>query len=120
MAYLKPGYTVYILNNGKPIHSTVQKVAFRKYLANVTDKKTGEKKKKRKSMPFAICKVVMSSDSTIPLGAEFLIQGYKLRNVIMQGERILVLRTQYITEFAEQYGNEWVKKLITQEYKKGE
>ena len=118
MAYLKPNHTVYILNNGKPIHSTVKSVAFRKYWGNVKCKETGKKKKKRKSMPFAICEVQMSSDPNIPVGSEFLIQGYKLRNVIMQGERILVLHDKYIAEFAEEYGNEWVKKLILQENEK--
>ena len=118
MAYLKPNHTVYILNNGQPIHSIVKSVAFRKYWGNVTDKETGEKKKKRKSMPFAICEVQISSDPNIPIGSEFLIQGYKLRNVIMQGERILVLHDKYIAEFAEEYGNEWVKKLILQENEK--
>ena len=49
MAYLKPNQTVFIANNGKPITATVNKVAFRKYLANVTDKETGKKKRKRKS-----------------------------------------------------------------------
>ena len=118
MAYLKPNYTVYILNNGKPIHSIVKSVAFRKYWGNVRCKETGQKKKKRKSMPFAICEVKISADPGIAVGSEFLIQGYKLRNVIMKGEKILVLQDKYIAEFSEEYGNEWVKKLILQENKK--
>jgi len=115
MAYLKPKQTVFIANNGKPITATVNKVAFRKYLANVTDKETGKKKRKRKSMPFAVCEVKVSLDPTIPLGAEFLIAGYKLCHAVVQGERILTFRDTYATEFADQYGNEWVRKLIMEE-----
>ena len=118
MAYLKPDTMVFIVNNGKPITCFIKKVAFRRYLANVTDKKTGKKKKKRKSMPFAICEVKISADPGIAIGSEFLIQGYKLRNVIMKGEKILVLQDKYIAEFSEEYGNEWVKKLILQENEK--
>tara|TARA_Y100000310_G_scaffold267678_1_gene279757 strand:- start:524 stop:883 length:360 start_codon:yes stop_codon:yes gene_type:complete len=117
MAYLKPNNTVFIVNGGRPITSLVKKVAFRRYLANTRDRKTGKKKKKLKSMPFAICEVKVSADPAIPVGSEFLIQGYKLKNVVMKGERILVLHDQYITEFADRYGNEWVRKLIEQEQK---
>ena len=62
MAYLKPEKMVFIANNGKPITCFINSVAFRKYIANVTDRKTGEKKKKRKSMPYAICEVKVSSE----------------------------------------------------------
>ena len=113
MAYLRKQDTVYFLNEGKPIHSMVEKVAFRKYRSKKMDPKTG--RKKLKSMPYAICKVYMSADTTIPTGSEFLIPGYKLRNVTMKGEKILVLHHTYVAEFQEKYGNEWVKKLIEQE-----
>jgi hypothetical protein len=117
MAYLKPDKMVFIANNGMPITCLIKKVAFRKYIANVTDRKTGEKKKKRKSMPYAICEVKVSSDPKVAVGAEFTIAGYQLRNVVMKGENILTFDQKYVADFADQYGNEWVQHMINQEFK---
>ena len=116
MAYLKPEQTIFIANNGKPIYSNVEKVAFRRYLGKVKDKKTGKMKRKMKAMPYAICKVQLSSDPSIKEGAEFTIAGYMLQHIVHKGERILTFDSTYVTEFADQYGNEWVRKLITEEY----
>ena len=115
MAYLKNKDTVYFLNNGQPIFSLVEKVAFRKYFSKRIDSKTG--KRKLKSMPYAICKVYSSEDTSVPSGTEFLIPGYKLRNITMKGEKILVVHNTYIAEFKERYGNEWVSKMINEERK---
>ena len=116
MAYLKPNQTIFIANNGNPIYSNIEKVAFRRYLGKVKDKKTGKMKKKMKAMPYAICKVQLSSDPNIKEGAEFTIAGYMLCHVVMKGEKILTFDSTYVTDFADQYGNEWVRKLITEEY----
>ena len=116
MPYLKPNQTIFIANNGKPVYSNIEKVAFRRYLGKVKDKKTGKMKKKMKAMPYAICKVQLSSDPHIEEGAEFTIAGYMLRHVVMKGEKILTFDSTYVTEFADQLGNEWVRKLITEEY----
>tara|TARA_Y100000593_G_scaffold90764_1_gene177931 strand:+ start:145 stop:528 length:384 start_codon:yes stop_codon:yes gene_type:complete len=116
MAYLKKDQTVFIANDGKPIYANIDKVAFRRYLGKVKDKKTGKMKKKMKAMPYAICKVQLSSDQHIKEGAEFTIAGYMLRHVVMKGEQILTFDSTYVTEFADQLGNEWVRKLITEEY----
>ena len=115
MPYIKKDQTIFIANNGKPIYANVNKVAFRKYWGKVKDKKTGEIKSKRKSMPFAVCEVLLSCDPTIPVGAEFLIAGYQLCNVVMKGERILTFDKKYVAEFADAHGNDWVKKLIMEE-----
>jgi len=117
MAYLEPEKVVFIANNGKPITCFIKRVAFRKYIANVTDRKTGEKKRKRKSMPYAICEVAVSADPEVIIGAEFTIAGYQLRNVVMKGEKILTFDQKYVVDFADQYGNEWVRRLINQEFK---
>ena len=117
MAYLKPNQTVFIANNGQPIFSNIEKVAFRKYWGKKKDKKTGKLVRARKSMPYAICKVQISSDPDISVGAEFTIAGYQLRNVIMKGEKILTFDTKYVAEFADQYGNAWVRRMITEEFK---
>ena len=115
MAYIKKDNVIFIANYGQPIHSIVEKVAFRKYWGKKYDKKTKQYVRARKSMPFAVCKVIMSADPEIKTGASFLIAGYKLRNVVMKGEKILTFHDQYVAEFADEYGNEWVRKLILEE-----
>ena len=117
MAYLKPNMTVFMANNGQPIYSTIDKVAFRKYWGKKRDKKTGKMVKARRSMPYAICSVKMSSDTQIPPGAQFTIAGYQLCNVVMKGEKILTFDQKYVGEFADEYGNEWVKRMILEEFK---
>tara|TARA_Y100001938_G_C7858757_1_gene314518 strand:+ start:94 stop:489 length:396 start_codon:yes stop_codon:yes gene_type:complete len=120
MAYLKQDQTIFIANNGNPIYANVDKVAFRKYWGKKKDKNTGKMVRCRKSMPYALCKVQLSSDQGIPVGAEFSIAGYMLRNVVMKGEKILTFDTKYVAEFADAHGNEWVRKMITEEYWKDE
>ena len=115
MAYIKPETIVFMKNNGEPIYSMVNKVAFRKYWGKKKDKATGQWLRARKSMPFAVCSVTLSSDSDIPVGAKFLIAGYQLRNVTMKGEKILCFHDKYAAAFAEEYGNHWVRKLIREE-----
>ena len=61
-----------------------------------------------RAMPYAICKVYSSEDTTIPTGSEFLIPGYKLRNEVKDGESLLVLRDQYAAEF----NGAWVEKML--------
>ena len=117
MAYLKPNMTVFMANNGQPIYSTIDKVAFRKYWGKKRDKKTGQMVKARRAMPYAICTVKMSSDAQIPTGAQFTIAGYQLCNVVMKGEKILTFDQKYVGEFADEYGNEWVKRMILEEFK---
>jgi hypothetical protein len=64
MAFLKPNLLVFIQNNGKPITAIVQKVAFRKYWGKGKND-DGKKVRKRKSMPYAICSVIMSQDDKV-------------------------------------------------------
>jgi len=115
MAYLRPETTIFMQNNGQPIYSMIEKIAFRKYWGKRKDKNTGKWVKARKSMPFAVCHVTLSSDSDIPIGAKFLIPGYQLRNVTMKGEKILCFHDKYAAEFAQEYGNQWVRRLIAEE-----
>ena len=115
MAYLRPETTIFMQNNGQPIYSMIEKVAFRKYWGKRKDKNTGKWVRARKSMPFAVCHVTLSSDSDIPIGAKFLIPGYQLRNVTMKGEKILCFHDKYAAEFAQEYGNQWVRRLIAEE-----
>lgn len=119
MPYIKKDQTIFIANNGKPIYANVNKIAFRKYWGKKKDK-TGKMVRCRKSMPYALCEVQLSSDTAIPTKSEFTIAGYMLRHVIMGGEKILAFDRKYVAEFADQHGNEWVRKMITEEYWKGE
>ena len=113
MAYLKPKQTVFFAQGN--ITSIIEKVAFRKYLGKVKDKETGEYKKKWKSMPYAICRVLMSEDSRVPMDTKFLIAGYRLQKKFLQGNMVLVMDNEYIADYEKEYGNEWVSKMIEQE-----
>ena len=114
MAYLKPKKTVYFAQGN--ITSIIEKVAFRKYLTKPKlDKETGEKKRKWKSMPYAICKVLMSDDNKVPIETKFLIAGYRLQKKFLQGNMVLVMDNEYIADYEREYGNEWVSKMIEQE-----
>ena len=116
MAYLKPKQTVFFAHGN--ITSIIEKVAFRKYRGKVKDKETGEYKMKWKSMPYAICKVLMSENSKVPTDTNFLIAGYRLRKKYLQGNMVLVMDGEYIADYEKQYGNEWVAKMIEQENEK--
>ena len=113
MAYLKPKQTVFFAQGN--ITSTIEKVAFRKYRGKVKDKETGEYKMKWKSMPYAICKVLMSEDSRVPADSNFLIAGYRLKKKFLQGNMVLVMDNEYIADYEKEYGNEWVSRMIEQE-----
>ncbi len=113
MAYLKKDQTVFFAQGN--VTSVVEKVAFRKYRGKVKDKKTGEYKMKWKSMPYAICRVMMSEDTKVPMDTKFLIAGYRLRKKFLQGSMILVMDNEYIADYEKQYGNQWVARMIEQE-----
>ena len=114
MAYLKPKQTVFFAQGN--ITSVIEKVAFRKYLTKPKlDKKTGERKRKWKSMPYAICKVLMSEDSSVPADTNFLIAGYRLRKKFLQGNMVLVMDNEYVADYEKEYGNQWVARMIEQE-----
>ena len=113
MAYLKPKQTVFFAQGN--ITSIVEKVAFRKYRGKVKDKETGEWKMKWKSMPYAICKVLMSEDSSVPADPNFLIAGYRLRKKFLQGNMVLVMDNEYVADYEKEYGNQWVARMIEQE-----
>ncbi len=113
MAYLKPKQTVFFAQGN--ITSIVEKVAFRKYRGKVKDKETGEYKVKWKSMPYAICKVLISDDSKVPADSNFLIAGYRLRKKFFQGKMRLVMDNEYVADYEKEYGNEWVSRMIEQE-----
>ena len=113
MAYLKKDQTVFFAEGN--ITSIVEKVAFRKYRGYVKDKETGQYKMKWKSMPYAICKVLMSEDAKVPMETKFLIAGYRLRKKYFQGKMILVMDNEYIADYEKEYGNQWVARMIEQE-----
>ena len=113
MAYIKPEQNIFFANGGRAITATITKIAFRKYWAKpYKDKKTGKMVKKQKSMPFACCKVILSLDPSVQVGEEFLIAGYKLENVVIQNERMLTFKNDYVAEYAKEHGNAWVRKII--------
>ena len=112
MAYLTKNDIVIIKSGSDTLQSRVLDVRFRRYRSSYKDRKTGKKKSRMKSMPYAVCSVFIGS--TVPTGTEFLIPGYKLKNVTKDGERLLVLRDKYAAEF----GGTWVQKMLAESREK--
>ena len=113
MAMIKPDMQVFFANNGKPITATISKVKFRRYLSKFKDKATG--RRKSKSMPLAVCKVILSLDPSVQVGEEFVIAGYELQNVVIKNERMLTFKNDFVADYAKDYGNEWVRRLINED-----
>ena len=110
MAYLTKNDIVIIRNTDSTIQARVVDMQFRRFRSSWKDKKTGEKKTRWKSVPYAICEVFLGA----PAGTEFLIPGYKLQFETKNGEKLLVLRNQYAAEF----DGAWVKKMLLESKKK--
>jgi hypothetical protein len=112
MPMLKPDMQIFFANNGKPITATITQVKFRRYYAKVKDIRTGQKKRKAKSMPLAVCKVILSLDPSVSVGEQFIIAGYKLQNVVIKNERMLTFKSDFVADYQKDLGNEWVRKVI--------
>jgi len=110
MAYLTKNDIVIIRNTDSTIQARVVDMQFRRFRSSWKDKKTGEKKTRWKSVPYAICEVFLGA----PAGTEFLIPGYKLQFETKNGEKLLVLRNQYAAEF----DGAWVEKMLLESKKK--
>lgn len=117
MAYVKKeDLVIFNLSEGK-LQALVTDIQFRRFRKAYKCKKTGEKKTKLKSVPYAICTITGSSLPKFNTGSKFIIAGYKLRNHAMKGQKCLVLHNQYIAEF-EKDGERWVKEMIAESNKK--
>ena len=104
MAYLTKDDLVIIRNPDTTIQARVVDMQFRRFRRSWKDKKTGETKSRWKSVPYAICECFIGA----PVGTEFLIPGYKLKNETKDGEKLLVLRDKYAAEF----DGHWVSKML--------
>lgn len=104
MAYLRKNDIVMIRTGSGMIQARVVDMQFRRFRRSWKDKKSGETKWKWKSVPYAICSVFIGA----PVGTEFLIPGYKLKNEVKDGEKLLVLRDKYAAEF----NGAWVQKML--------
>jgi hypothetical protein len=113
MAYLKTDDLVIIPNKGgSNIQARVVDMQFRRFRRSWKDKATGENKSRWKSVPYAVCECFLGA----PVGTEFIIAGYKLKNETKDGEKLLVLRDQYAAEF----NGEWVAKVLAESKAKRE
>tara|TARA_R110002020_G_scaffold37239_1_gene112391 strand:+ start:5666 stop:6007 length:342 start_codon:yes stop_codon:yes gene_type:complete len=110
MAYLQKDDLVIIRNSNNTIQARVVDMQFRRFRSSWKDKKTGERKSRWKSVPYAICECFIGA----PIGTEFLIPGYKLKNETKDGERLLVLRDKYAAEF----NGAWVAKMLAESKEK--
>ena len=105
MAYLKTNDLVIIPNKaGGNIQARVVDMQFRRFRRSWKDKATGETKSRWKSVPYAVCECFLGA----PVGTEFVIPGYKLKNETKDGEKLLVLRNEYAAEF----DGPWIEKMI--------
>jgi hypothetical protein len=107
MAYLHKDDIVILRVLGGLAHARVLDIRFRKFFRNAKDKKTGATKRRYKSVPYAVCQVFAG---TLPTGTDFLIPGYKLKNEIKDGEKLLILRNKYAADF----DSSWARTLITE------
>mgnify|MGYP003663995297 CR=1 FL=1 len=110
MAYLRKDDLVIIRNGDTTVQARVIDMRFRRFRSSWKDKKTGETKSRWKSVPYAICSVFIGA----PVGTEFLIPGYKLRNEVKDGEKLLVLRDKYVAE----YNGAWVQTMLAESKEK--
>jgi len=111
MAYVKKeDLVIFNLVQGT-LQALVTDIQWRKFKKSWKDKKTGEQKFRWKTVPYAICTVTGSSIPDHTIGNKFIIAGYKLRNHAMQGQKCLVLNSQYVAEF-EKDGAKWVSKML--------
>ena len=112
MAYLTKDDLVIIRTTDATIQARVVDMQFRRFRRSWKDKKTGETKSRWKSVPYAICECFTGA----PVGTEFLIPGYKLKNETKDGEKLLVLRDKYAAEF----DGHWVNKMLAESKEKRE
>tara|TARA_E500000305_G_scaffold109707_1_gene115453 strand:+ start:1368 stop:1706 length:339 start_codon:yes stop_codon:yes gene_type:complete len=110
MAYLTKNDLVIIRNGDSTLQARVVDMQFRRFRKSWKDTKTGETKSKWKSVPYAVCECFIGA----PVGTEFVIPGYKLKNETKDGEKLLVLRDKYAAEF----NGEWVKKMLAESKEK--
>ena len=106
MAYLHKQDIVIIRQGGQTIQARVVDMRFRRFRRTWKDRKTGDNKTGWKSVPYAVCEVFVGA----PVGTEFIIAGYKLKNETKDGEKLLVLRDKYVAEF----GGSWVNTLLAE------
>ena len=104
MAYLTKDDLVIIRTTDATIQARVVDMQFRRFRRSWKDKAPGETKSRWKSVPYAVCECFLGA----PIGTEFVIPGYKLKNETKDGEKLLVLRDQYAAEF----GGHWIEKMI--------
>ena len=113
MAYLHKDDIVMIQKpGGGLLQARVVDMQFRRFHQTWKDKKTGEKRRRWKAVPYAVCSIFIGG----PIGVEFLIPGYKLRNETKDGEKLLVLRDKYVAEF----DGEWVRSMLQESKEKRE
>ena len=112
MAYLNKDDLVIIKHTTESdaLQALVVDVRFRRFRKSWKDKTTGDTKFKWKSVPYAVCSVFAGG----MVGTEFLIPGYKLRNEVKDGEKLLVLRDKYVAEF----DGDWVQTVLQESREK--
>jgi hypothetical protein len=110
MAYLNKNDLVLIKQGDTSIQARVVDIRWRRFRKNARDIARNPNGKRWKSVPYAVCETFLGA----PAGTEFIIAGYKLKNIDKNGDKMLVLHDKYIAEF----DGGWVKKLLAESHEK--
>jgi hypothetical protein len=110
MAYLNKQDIVVIKSADTTIQARVVDIRWRRFSRTAKERARFPNGKKWKSVPYAVCESFLGA----PAGTEFIIAGYKLRNIEKNGDKLLVLHDKYLAEF----DGPWVDKLLAESKEK--
>mgnify|MGYP003153488550 FL=1 len=110
MAYLNKHDIVLIKHGSESIQARVVDIRWRRFRKNARDMARNPNGKAWKSVPYAVCETFIGA----PTGTEFIIAGYKLKNIEKNGDKMLVLHDKYIAEF----DGGWVETLLSESHEK--
>jgi hypothetical protein len=110
MAYLNKQDIVVIKSGGDSIQARVVDIRWRRFRKSAKDMARNPNGKAWKSVPYAVCETFIGA----PAGTEFIIAGYKLKNIDKNGDKLLVLHDKYLAEFDGQ----WAETLLAESREK--
>ena len=106
MAYLNKNDIVLIKQGETSIQARVVDIRWRRFNRSAKERARKPDAKPWKSVPYAVCETFIGA----PTGTEFIIAGYKLKNIDKNGDKMLVLHDKYLAEF----DGHWVETLLAE------
>ena len=110
MAYLNKNDIVVIKHGSESIQARVVDIRWRRFSRSAKERARKPNAKPWKSVPYAVCQTFIGA----PHGTEFVIAGYKLKNMEKNGDKLLVLHDKYGAEFE----GEWAETLLAESREK--